>query len=496
MKPDARLTTGPIGRTLLLFSLPVLGSNILQSLNASINSVWVGRFLGEAALTATSNANIILFFLLGVVFGISMANTIMIGQAVGAHDLDQARRVVGTSTTFFIALSVLATVLGFIYTPDILAAMNTPTDAAPLAVTYLRIIFLALPFMYFYNFVMMTLRGAGDSRTPFWFMLLSVVLDVALNPVLIFGVGPIPALGIAGSALATLIAQLVSLAAMMVLLYRRRHFLLLHRAQLALLRPDPAILRTLVVKGLPMGLQMVVISSSAIVMMALVNAYGSQTTAAYGVASQLWTYVQMPALAVGASVSSMVAQNVGAGLWQRVSRITRVGLVFNVAMTGALVALIYLFNRHSLGLFLGTDGVAIGIAQHINVVVLWSFILFGFTIVIFGTVRATGAVMAPLVILFLSMWVIRLPFAWTLGPRIGADAIWWSFPVGSVVSLVLAFGYYRFGNWRRSHILPAGPHPAEAVGQAPDTSMGTPCEDAGPVSDEAEAATPEAEGVR
>ncbi len=99
MKPDARLTTGPIGRTLLLFSLPVLGSNILQSLNASINSVWVGRFLGEAALTATSNANIILFFLLGVVFGISMANTIMIGQAVGARDLDEARRVVGTSTT-------------------------------------------------------------------------------------------------------------------------------------------------------------------------------------------------------------------------------------------------------------------------------------------------------------------------------------------------------------------------------------------------------------
>ncbi|WP_354685032.1 MATE family efflux transporter [Cupriavidus necator] len=492
MKPDARLTTGPIGRTLLLFSLPVLGSNILQSLNASINSVWVGRFLGEAALTATSNANIILFFLLGVVFGISMANTIMIGQAVGAHDVEEARRVVGTSTTFFVALSVLATVLGFVYTPDILAAMHTPEDAAPLAVTYLRIIFLALPFMYFYNFVMMTLRGAGDSRTPFWFMLLSVVLDVVLNPVLIFGVGPIPALGIAGSALATLIAQLVSLAAMMLLLYRRRHFLLLHRAQLALLWPDPAILRALVVKGLPMGLQMVVISSSAIVMMALVNAYGSQTTAAYGVASQLWTYVQMPALAVGASVSSMVAQNVGAGLWQRVTRITRVGLMFNVAMTGALVGLIYLFNRHSLGLFLGTDGVAIGIAQHINVVVLWSFILFGFTIVIFGTVRATGAVMAPLVILFLSMWVIRLPFAWALGERIGADAIWWSFPLGSVVSLVLALGYYRFGNWRRSHILPAG----EAGGQAPDTSMGTPCEDAGVVAEEPEARTPETEGVR
>jgi len=496
MKPDARLTTGPIGRTLLLFSLPVLGSNILQSLNASINSVWVGRFLGEAALTATSNANIILFFLLGVVFGISMANTIMIGQAVGARDLDEARAVVGTSTTFFVLLSVAASVFGFIFTPDILAAMQTPHDAAPLAVTYLRIIFVALPFMYFYNFVMMTLRGAGDSRTPFWFMLLSAVLDVGLNPVLIFGVGPLPPLGIAGSALSTLIAQLVSLVAMVALLYRRRHFLLLHREQLALLRPDPAIVRSLIAKGLPMGLQMVVISSSAIVMMSLVNAHGSQTTAAYGVASQLWTYVQMPALAVGASVSSMVAQNVGAGLWHRVARVTRAGLLFNLAMTGTLVALILLFNRHSLGLFLGTDDVAIGIAQHINVVVLWSFILFGFTIVIFGTVRATGAVMAPLVILFLSMWVIRLPFAWALGSRWGAEAIWWSFPVGSMVSVVLAIGYYRLGNWRSSHILPVTAHGPEAVGQAPDTSMGTPCEDAAPVIEPDAERAPQAEAVR
>ncbi|WP_342050804.1 MULTISPECIES: MATE family efflux transporter [unclassified Cupriavidus] len=477
MKPDARLTSGPIGRTLLAFSLPVLGSNILQSLNASVNAVWVGRYLGEAALTATSNANIILFFLLGVVFGISMANTIMIGQAVGARNIEEARRVVGTGTTFFVLLSVFAAALGYVFTPSILAAMHTPADATPLAEVYLRVIFIALPFMYFYNFVMMALRGAGDSRTPFYFMLLSVVIDVVLNPVLIFGVGPIPAMGIAGSAMATLIAQVTSLFAMIALLYRRKHFLLLHRGQLNLLRPDGAILRALVMKGLPMGLQMVVISSSAIVMMSLVNTYGSQTTAAYGVASQLWTYVQMPALAVGASVSSMVAQNVGAGLWARVTRITQVGLLFNLAMTGALVALLYVFNRHSLSLFLGDDSLAISIAQDINHVVLWSFILFGFTIVIFGTVRATGAVMAPLVILFVAMWGIRLPFAWLLGERIGAESIWWSFPLGSIISVALAWGYYRFGNWRRSHILPEEPAPA-AMGQAADTSMATPCEDA------------------
>jgi len=197
-KAHHSLTEGPIARTLLMFSLPILGANVLQSLNASVNMVWIGHYLGEAALTASANVNLILFLLLGLVFGISMANTLLVGQAVGAKNLDEAKCVVGTSVGFFIVLSVLVSLLGFVFTPQILAAMRTPADAVPFAIAYMRIIFLALPSMYFYTFLMMTLRGAGDSRTPFYFMLLSVVLDIALNPLLIFGVGPLPKMGIAG----------------------------------------------------------------------------------------------------------------------------------------------------------------------------------------------------------------------------------------------------------------------------------------------------------
>ncbi|MBB3226708.1 putative MATE family efflux protein [Luteibacter sp. Sphag1AF] len=466
------LTRGPIPLTLLMFALPILGSNVLQSLNASINLVWVGHYLGESAFAATSNANLILFFLLGVVFGISMATTILVGQTTGAGNIAEARRVVGTCTSFFALLSILVALLGFIVTPSLLRAMGTPDDAQPYAIAYLRIIFVALPPMYFYNFLMMTLRGAGDSRTPFMFMLLSVVLDVALNPVFIFGIGPIPRMGIAGSAVATLIAQTVSLGGLIFHLYHRKHFLCIRRGELGLLRPDPAILKSLIVKGLPMGLQMVVISSSAIVMIALVNRHGSQTTAAYGAAAQLWTYIQMPVLAVGSAVSSMVAQNVGARLWDRVTTIGRVGVMYNFVLTGALVALIYLFNRAALGLFLPDDGDAISIAQHLNAIVVWSFLFFGVTFVLFGVVRATGAVMAPLVILVISMWLVRYPFAALLEPRYGADAIWWSFPVGSLVSVTLAIGYYRFGNWRKARmLLPEQTPPAE---QAPTTGAGAP----------------------
>jgi len=463
------LTEGPIARTLLMFSLPILGANVLQSLNASVNMIWIGHYLGEAALTASANANLILFLLLGLVFGISMANTLMVGQAVGAKNIDEAKRVIGTSVGFFIALSVLVSLLGFVFTPQILAAMSTPADAVPFAIAYLRIIFLALPSMYFYTFLMMALRGAGDSRTPFYFMLLSVGLDIALNPLLIFGVGPLPKMGIAGSATATLIAQSIALLALLLHLYRRKHFLCLHRGEWHYLKPDFAIVRALVMKGLPMGMQMVVISSSALLMISMVNAYGSQTTAAYGAAQQLWTYIQMPALAIGAAVSSMAAQNVGARRWDRISHITRAGLGFNLLLTGTLVAVIYLFNRGALGLFLPDDGEAIAIAQHLNAIVVWSFLFFGLTFVLFGVVRSTGAVMPPLIILFISLWCVRVPFAWVLHDQYGVDAVWWSFPLGSLVSVILAASYYRWGGWRKARLLVRGDEQ-----QAPSPGLGTP----------------------
>ncbi|MBI1407739.1 MAG: MATE family efflux transporter [Caulobacter sp.] len=464
------LTEGPIARTLALFALPVLGSSVLQSLNASINAVWVGRFLGEAALAATSNANLVLFLLLGTIFGVGMAATILVGQAMGRRDEVLAKRVVGSSAAFFFGISVIFAGGGWLLTDQILHLLGTPPDALPLATAYLKVIFLGLPFMNFLTFLMTVLRGAGDSRTPFAFMGLSVVLDMGFNPVLILGLGPFPQMGIAGAATATLISQVVSLSSLLVLLYLRKHPLRLAGPDLAYLKPDPTLLRALVAKGLPMGLQMIVISASALIMMSLVNSFGSRTAAAYGVAAQLWTYVQMPALAIGAAVSSMAAQNVGAGRWDRVERITRAGVAFNILLTGAMVAVLYVAARHVLGLFLPTDSAAVAIAIHINQIVVWTFIPFGVTIVLFATVRATGDVWPPLIILTLSIVMVRLPFAWLLEPDWGAEAVWWSFAFGSGVALILSTAYYRLGRWKKAHMLDDRP----AAGEPPDTGHGLP----------------------
>mgnify|MGYP000897805939 CR=1 FL=1 len=460
MRPVApTLTSGSIPRTLFKFSLPILLGNVLQTVNGSVNAIWVGNFLGTQALTATNNANLVMWLLLGAVFGITMASTILIAQHVGAREMAAAKRVVGSSATFFMATSVLFAVFGLVFSPHILDWMGTPRDAVPYGVAYLRVMFSALPASYGMFFVMAALRGAGDSKTPFYFLVMSVVLDIVLNPLLIFGLGPLPALGIAGSAAATLIAQGASLLAMLRHIYRRKNPLVLHRGEWHLLKVDWSIIRTVTLKGVPMGLQMIVMSSSSVLFLRVVNRYGSDTAAAFAAAMQLWNYVQMPAMALGAAVSSMAAQNIGAGLWERVREVARTSVLFNFLLTGVPVLLIYVFSRPALGIFLPAGSAAIGIADHLNHIVLWSFPLFGITMVLSGVVRAAGAVVAPLLILAVAMLGVRAPVAWLTIDRYGVDAVWWSFTFSSTIAAGLTLAYYRYGNWRAARMASA-PAPA------------------------------------
>lgn len=456
MKPAASaLTTGSIPKTLFTFTLPILMGNVLQSLNGSVNAIWVGKFLGPAALSATANANTVMFLLLGAVFGITMASTILIAQHMGARQMHEAKRVVGTSATFFMGLAVLISAAGLIFSPAILAWMGTPADSLAFAVSYMRVMFLALPASYAFFFIMAALRGMGDSKTPFYFLVMSVTLDIVLNPLLIFGWGPVPALGIAGSATATLIAQTLSLLALLRHVYRRGNPLVLHRGEFGMLRPNGAILRTLVTKGIPMGLQMIVLSSSMVMLFRVVNQFGSETAAGFAAAMQLWNYIQMPALALSAAVSSMTAQNIGANLWDRVSRIAMTGILYNFVMTGVPILVIYLINRQALGLFLPHDSAALEISHHLNMIILWSFALFGVSMVLSGVVRAAGAVVPPLIILFVALWAVRVPLSYWAAGRWGADGVWWTFTLSAIIAAALTALYYRFGNWRSAKMSPA-----------------------------------------
>ena len=235
---------------------------------------------------------------------------------------------------------------------------------------------------------------------------------------------------------------------LLIYLYARDLPIRLRGAELRYLIPDRALAKTIFAKGLPIGAQMLVMSTAGLTMVGLVNRLGVDTAAAYAVSQQLWTYIQMPAMAIGVAVSAMVAQNIGAGRWDRVGAITRAGIAYNTIITLVVIGAIILFDRQVMALFVGSASHAIPIARHIQLIASWTFVLFGATMVLFSTVRANGATLAPLAILAIAFYPVRLGFA-LYGQRwIGTDALWFAFPLGSLVSLSLATIYFRGGRWR------------------------------------------------
>ncbi len=199
---------------------------------------------------------------------------------------------------------------------------------------------------------------------------------------------------------------------------------------------------------------MIVISLSALALIGLVNREGVNTAAAFGVALQLWTYVQMPALSLGAAVTAMTAQNIGANKWDRVPAITRSGVICTVLITAMLIALLTLADRAVLALFLGSNSSALPIARHIHLLATWNFLFFGVTMILIAAVRANGAVWVPLLILCIGLIPVRFGFIFLTYPMLGANALWLSFPVSAGFNLVLAMAFYLHGGWRRAHMLP------------------------------------------
>lgn len=444
------LTSGPILPTLLAFTVPTLIANVLQTLNGSINAVWVGRLIGESALAATANANVILFLAMAAVFGLGMATTVRVGQHFGARNLAAARRTFGAGVGFCTGLAMVTGTAGWLFTRPLLHLMATPAGSLEEADAYLRMVFLTLPFGALSMMLTLGLRGVGDSRTPLYAMILTVVLDAVFNPLLIAGYGPFPRLGIAGSALSTAFANFAGVVLMLDAIYRRDLPLRLKGAELRSLVPTLTEMRYIVFKGLPMGTQMLLFSSAQLILLGLVNREGLATTAAYSASIQLWSYLQMPPYAIASAVSAMVAQAIGAGKVERIREVTRMGVYVNLALTLSLAAILIIADRPLLALFLGSGSEAIPIGEHMQRICTWSFAISGLTMVLYGTMRAAGAVIIPLVITFVALYPARLGFYYVAYPLMGSDALWWSYPFSSAFSVALIWLAYTRGRWRKT----------------------------------------------
>ena len=443
-----RFVEGPITPTLARFALPLLVTNFLHSLSGTWAAIWAGQVLGADALTAVATANVIMFMVMGAAMGIGTAAGVAIGQSLGAGDDRAVKRVVGGAVVLIVGLSLVLASMGWWFTPAIVDGIGTPAAARGFAITHLRFTCLAMPSIFTYLVMMMMLRGAGDARTPFRFTLLWIGGTVILTPLLLTGAFGLPGLGIASLGLAGLAANALALGALVAYVYLKRSPIALHRGDLHHFRPDPVLLRLLIKRGVPLALESILVQGSYFVLLSAVNGYGAATAAAYAASAQLWGYVQLPSNALAAAMSAMAAMNIGAGRWDRVEKIALRGCGLSFVIATAATALMYALGDAPLRLFIPAGGEVLAIAWRINLIALWGWIALSATVGLFAIMRANGAMLAPMLIFALTMWVFRVPFALGLQPWLGDAAIWWSFPFGTICSALAAGAYYRWGGWR------------------------------------------------
>ncbi|MBE7731524.1 MATE family efflux transporter [Devosia faecipullorum] len=449
MNPDS---TRPLWQRFSLFLIPLMASNILQALSGTFNSIFIGQMIGVEALAALATFFPIMFFLISFIIGLSSGSTTLIGQAWGARNTERVKAVAGTSISTAFVLGLVVAMIGGIWIEDIMGILGAPENIRHMAVEYGRIMFIGMPGFFIFLVVTSILRGVGDTVTPLFSLILSMVVSVTLTPALIQGWWGLPQLGVNAAAWAFIAGFVVVLVFLFFYMRIRNMPLAPDAAMLRALKPDFKLLGLVLRLGIPAGLQMVVASVAGIVVVGLVNRFGSNATAAYGALNQVLNYVQFPAMSIGIATSIFGAQAIGARRQEQLSEITRTALILNLFITGTLIVLAYLFSQHLVGLFI-TDAEVVGLTENLLHIVLWAILPFGWGVVFSGMMRASGMVYAPMLMALAAILLIELPGAiWLSQTSLGLSGIWVAYAASFTGMMLMQAAWYRFV-WKRKEIV-------------------------------------------
>lgn len=440
---DAR----PIWQSLGIFLIPLMLSNVLQSLGQTANSIYLGRLVGVNALAAVSAIFPIVFFLISFLIGLGAGSSILIGQAFGARDDAKVKAIAGTALALVISLGIVVGSLGSFFSTDLLRALGTPADILPTSASYARITFASIPLLFAYLTYTTFLRGVGDTRTPFVILIFSTVLTIALTPLFILGGFGIPAFGTNGAALGNVVSTALALVALLVILRRTNNPLALDRAMLANLKIRPSLALAIAKIGIPTSVNLVMVSLSEIAVLAFVNRFGSAALAAYGAVNQIVSYAQFPAISLGIAASIFSAQSIGAERTERLGPIVRSAVVLNYLIEGTIIAILYALSTQVISLFI-TVHETILVARHLLTITLWSYAIFGNARIISAVVISSGYVVWPTLLSVLSIWAVEVPVAYSLMQRIGLDGVWYGYPSAFGAGLLMQLAYYKFV-WKR-----------------------------------------------
>jgi putative MATE family efflux protein len=440
----------PMWQILLVFLVPLMLSNVLQSASQTMASIWIGRLISTQALGAVSAVFPIIFLLFSFVFGVSSGASVLVGQAFGARDMHKMKRIAGTVLGAALYLGIIVAVIGSLGSTAVLAWLRTPPDIIAQSDAYARVIFLTMPVFFVYFVYATILRGTGDSTTPFYALIVSAILAIVITPLFIIGAFGLPKLGVVSAAIAGLIANLAAMAWLLYYLHRRNHSLKFDREMLSDLLIDWKILGGVVRIGVPTGLQVMMVSLAEIAIITFVNRFGSSATAAYGAVNQVIGYVQFPAISIGIAASIFGAQCIGARREDKLGSVIRSAVGLNYAIGAIIIGLCYIFAWAILGWFI-TDPHTLRIAHGLLMVTLWSYLLFGNSAVLSGVMRGSGTVLWPTINGIFAIWGVEVPAAYILMHYLGLTGVWLGYPIAYCVVLTLQFCYYKLVWKRKTH---------------------------------------------
>ncbi|MDY5617170.1 MAG: MATE family efflux transporter [Lachnospiraceae bacterium] len=443
------MTEGSPGKRIVAFTIPMLIGNIAQQLYNTVDSIIVGRFVGDNALAAVGSAGPILNLLLVLFVGISVGVGIMVSQYFGAKQREELSKTIGCCITLTIITTILVMAITPFVTMPLLRLLNTPDTIIGWCNSYLMILFMGIIGCAFYNILGGILRGLGDSVSALLYLLVATVINIVLDYIFVAKFG----LGVAGVALATVIAQMVSAVLSFLKLCRMKDVFDMRKKYLV---PEKKYMWDLIRLGLPSGVTQAIFSLSMIVVQSLTNSFGEMFIAANVIVMRVDGFAMMPAFSFGTAMTTYAGQNVGARKMDRVIKGAKQGTGIAVATSTVITILILLFGKYLMAIFTSTPEL-VDLSFTMMKILAVGYIAMEVTQCLSGVMRGAGDTVTPMWISMVTTVVIRVPLAYGLAyltrspknPNGNSACIFISLLISWVLGAGITFLCYRAGRWKK-----------------------------------------------
>ncbi len=444
------MTEGSVLKSLLALSVPIIFANILQTGYQLTDTFWVGR-LGTVAIAAVSISFPFIFLLISLGGGLAMAGTILAAQYKGREDKKAVDHITSQTLMMVFIISIVLATAGYLLSPFFVNLMGVEPSVFSSAVVYLKISFIGTIFMFTFMAFQSLMRGVGDVKTPMYIVFGTVLLNLILDPLFIFGYGSIPAFGVGGAAVATIGTQGLAAIIGIILLLRGKH-----QIQLDLndLKPDVPLLKKMFRLGFPASIEQSTRALGMIIMTFLVTTFGTLTLAAYGIGSRILSFIIIPALGLSMATSTLVGQNIGAGKIKRAEEIAELSSLTGFIILTLAGIVTFLFAKPIAAFFIPGDLETIQTSALFIKIMALTFGFIGIQMALSGAFRGSGNTMISMVLSIISLWVLRVPLAYILSKHTAFAEIglWIAFPATNIIAAIITIVWFMKGTWKQKQI--------------------------------------------